>query len=228
MKKALVLIAILLFPSLVYLYFSLGSVKYARVPFFGPRYANGKLNAKGKPDTTYYSVPSFSFEDYKRNHVDSRSLTGKIHAVSFITRDSLHRRLGELSAEVRIKGDLWRGIQFVFFLELQDKDSGQAVLPNVGKEIGIPDSMTTSFYCSAAQLDSVRKAYFVSRNQDDKRIWKGYDLFVLIDKNDHIRGYYDPKAVRDLKMMSEDFKHIILHDEAVETIESQKIEQRKN
>lgn len=225
MKKIFVLLAILLLPSLAYLFFSLGTVKYSRVPFYGPRKPSGTLDARGKPDTTYYQVPVYQGIDEKRQAFSAKAMDHRIYVASFIRRDSLRFLLSEFANDWQMKPSEWRGLRFVFFVAAQPGDS--AKLPDIGKDLNMPDSTVVTLAYPQTKLDSIRETFFPLDPAHPAAQWSNKQLFVIVDRTAHLRGYYDPRQVADIRFMREDYKHILLHDEAVETIEGQKIEQHR-
>ncbi len=54
-----------------------------------------------------------------------------------------------------------------------------------------------------------------------------FDYFaVLVDKDRHIRGYYDPTFISEVKRMIEEYKHLVLKDEHANMQETNKIEKK--
>jgi len=49
----------------------------------------------------------------------------------------------------------------------------------------------------------------------------------LIDRLGCIRGYYNIRYAADIKKMKEDVNHILFRDEAVQTLEESKVEQKR-
>jgi len=61
-----------------------------------------------------------------------------------------------------------------------------------------------------------QKPYYVSDN-----------FMVLVDKERHIRGYYDPQFDSEVKRMIQEFQHLKLRDEHAIMEEKNKIEKNK-
>ena len=59
LKKIIYLVAILLLPSLFYLFLYTGRHNFHRLEFIGPKVA--VLNDEGKYDTSYHQIPYFEF-----------------------------------------------------------------------------------------------------------------------------------------------------------------------
>src|ERR1700752_2569501 len=55
MKKKVILLSIILFPSLIYLFFEMTKANFKKMAYFGPK----TVNEKG--DTIYYTVPEINF-----------------------------------------------------------------------------------------------------------------------------------------------------------------------
>ena len=71
------------------------------------------------------------------------------------------------------------------------------------------------------QFDELRDYYFAQ-----KPIHVFNYFAVLVDKEKHIRGYYDPTFVSEVKRMIEEYKHLVLKDEHAGMQENNKIESK--
>ena len=83
-KKAALLFALLLFPSILYVVFSSGKHTFLYRPILGPK----TVNVDG--DTLYHSVSLFSFTNCAQNKISMKDLKGKIIVLGFYNNsDSL-------------------------------------------------------------------------------------------------------------------------------------------
>ncbi len=69
--------------------------------------------------------------------------------------------------------------------------------------------------------DSIRKIFF-----HQKPIHVFNYFAVLIDRDRHIRGYYDPTYISEVKRMIEEYKHLVLKDEHANMQDVNKIEKK--
>lgn len=74
---------------------------------------------------------------------------------------------------------------------------------------------------SEEEYDSIRKIYF---NQKPIHVFNYFA--VLVDKDRHIRGYYDPTYISEVKRMIEEYKHLVLKDEHANMQDVNKIERK--
>jgi len=70
-------------------------------------------------------------------------------------------------------------------------------------------------------LESIRKIFF---NQKPIHVFNYFA--VLVDKDRHIRGYYDPTYISEVKRMIEEYKHLVLKDEHANMQDVNKIEKK--
>jgi len=71
------------------------------------------------------------------------------------------------------------------------------------------------------EFEEIRKYYFAQ-----KPIHVFNYFAVLVDKENHIRGYYDPTFVSEVKRMIEEYKHLVLKDEHANMQKNNKIESK--
>lgn len=71
------------------------------------------------------------------------------------------------------------------------------------------------------EYDSIRKLFF---NQKPIHVFNYFA--VLVDKDRHIRGYYDPTYISEVKRMIEEYKHLVLKDEHANMQDVNKIERK--
>ncbi|MBD99128.1 MAG: SCO family protein [Verrucomicrobia bacterium] len=76
-KKSLILLAILLLPSLLYLFLHTGINNFKALPILGPKTAN----ASG--DTVYHKIPEFSFSNQNNKTITQKDYDGRIYVADF-------------------------------------------------------------------------------------------------------------------------------------------------
>jgi hypothetical protein len=79
----------------------------------------------------------------------------------------------------------------------------------------------TLFVYEREEYDSIRKIFF-----KQKPIHVFNYFAVLVDKDRHIRGYYDPTYISEVKRMIEEYKHLVLKDEHANMQDLNKIEKK--
>ena len=76
-KKSLILLAILLLPSLLYLFLHTGINNFKALPILGPK----SVNASG--DTVYHKIPEFSFSNQNNKTITQKDYDGRIYVADF-------------------------------------------------------------------------------------------------------------------------------------------------
>lgn len=202
--------------------------------YYGPK----TIDAKG--DTVYYTLPDKAFEYCEVWRPDPSDSTYKdiinvavgdtlldtagAKIVIFIDKDQEPKLAGLLEFEKYKKNKL----AFLQVIIMCYPSS----LPLIGSnyyEAYLKDSLgikMDNFYVrtimgSRSDYDAMRKMYF---NQKPAHV---FDYFaVLVDKDRHIRGYYDPTYISEVKRMAEEYKHLVLKDEHADMQQTNKIEQK--
>ena len=240
--KKVILVAILVIPSLIYFFFELTQANFKKMAYYGPK----SLDKKG--DTIYYSLPGKALDIYtlireqKTDSAGNEILTDVMKKTikeqqSFIAmfidedqnRKSKHEGLLEFikykpkeAAEIPIvfiKGDdCISGPNYPFV-------KGQNSELNLSKKylndsLGLSlDNFSLLSPVSDDQLKELKKMYFNSK--------PGYIMnyfAILVDKDRHIRGYYDPDLFGEVKRMAQEYKHLVLREEHKKMEETDKIE----
>ena len=96
--------------------------------------------------------------------------------------------------------------------------------PNSLKEmekLSLSSKNVLNFYWNQKSFDSLNISYF-----KQKPYYVDYSFFVLIDKNRHIRGYYDARYVSEIKRLTEEYQHLRLKEEKEQMIKTNTIESK--
>jgi hypothetical protein len=215
-KKWLVLL-IVGFPSLFWLILETSTINSSKLPFYGPK----KLSEETKPDTVYYKV-SDSFYHQKEGVDSVLELSAlntndfPLYAIMFISdkyRDDSYRLTG-LWEYVNYKKEKVSHIPFVLITEHNGLSS-----PAYAELKKLSDNQNLHFYSwKKTSFDSLNKSYFL-----EKPYYIDYSFFVLIDRNRHIRGYYDGRYVSEIKRLIGEYQHIRLKEEKQKLIEDNDI-----
>ncbi|HLG03059.1 MAG TPA: hypothetical protein VI731_05650 [Bacteroidia bacterium] len=227
MKKTLTLIAILLLPTLIYIYFALGVPKAVRAPFFGPRTVISATDKEGNPvtDTIYYSVPEFTGKTSGGINFSSASLKGRPYAAIFVDPDTMSSLLTLLVEDIKLNPRTYHYARFVFFYRTTDKAAISA--PDFEKSLNLEKGTAVTLPVSPSRFDSLHAQFFIPDPARKKDPWQTYSDAVVADQDASIRGYYNIRFAADIKKMKEDINYIFQRDQATETVERTKIEKKK-
>jgi hypothetical protein len=223
----LTLFAILILPTLIYIYFALGVPKAARAPFFGPRKAVQVTDKNGNPktDTAYYTVPHFITGTAGGQVFDTRSLEGQLYIAIFISQDSLGKILPILAEDMRTNRGSYKYAKYVFIY----KSANDSVLsgPDLSADMRLGRDTVYTLLVTAAKFDSLHHDYFIPEPGRPKDPWATWSDAVLVDYKGRIRGYYNIRYAAEVKKMKEDIKFINFRDRSAETVEKTTIEKKR-
>lgn len=206
--KALLLAGLFVLPAaLFYIMVYGGHHKVHRLRFFGPHQAvTLKQRGQSVRDTVYFTVHSFTGKDFQGNNYSSDSLSGYVTLVHVLDGEmfkNLPKEIVYFGAEALNTFKDLRMLtvfrshfpeQFVFPWKLTDRLTG--------------DSLRWHFIAMEGPLcDSlVFRGLFATEKPDSL----GYDPagIVLLDKEQHIRGYYNPVFQTDINNMRKEVQHL--------------------
>lgn len=230
MKKRLAVVAVLFLPILIYIYFALGVPKAFRAPFFGPRKAIEVKDKNGNPktDTLWYSIPPFKFTTTGNHTFDSHTLDGNLYIAIFVHPDSLGKLLPIFAEDIRLNRMSYNYARFVFFYPGDSLGNPTPGAPDFATEMKLGADTAFTVFLPPATFDSLHDTqYFIPDPTRKKDPWATWSDAVLIDRKGRIRGYYDVRYAAELKKMKEDVRFIKFRDEASQTLDDSKVEQKK-
>ncbi|MBP6390471.1 MAG: SCO family protein [Flavobacteriales bacterium] len=212
-KKFAVLGGIAGFVLLLFIFFSplAGMVehKFQYLPYFGPK----EVNAPG--DTTYFTVPPFAFEDQFGRPFTDRSVEGKILVVDFFfTRcGTICPRMTVQMQQLQLKLDDPAYADVVFLSHTVDPENDSAEVLNAYARRYEADTARWKFLTGTKEdlylLGS--EGYFLAA-REDVMAPEGFlhsEMFVLVDKDRHIRGYYDGTSTEQVGKLATDLKMLL-------------------
>ena len=204
MRKGLYLILILLFPSIIYMLFSLGEHRVEKIRSFGAY----EVNEAG--DTVYAPVPDLKLVDQDGNAFRLADLKGKpiVLDVFGVPCDEPCRKKGvtmvnylnELSER-----DKWA----VLSLSNQPRFSMENLLDL--QQDHLPE-MTNWKFCSAtdtSELDAFLNYVFVQTGKEASRELLPSKYFVLIDQKGVIRSYFDSRIYKENRKLEDAIKLLL-------------------
>ncbi len=217
-KKYLFLL-ILLFPAALKLILEFTTINSHKLPYYGEKVPQGK-------DTIYQIVNDvfFELEQDQHSHISySKKLFDSINepllAVCFIkpsyVKDNF--RMAGLSEYAQFNKSKIKEIPFLIVTPF-DNDSVLPQLKDFTKLTQNNNNISLAYW-NKNSFDSLNISYF-----KNKPFYIDYSFFVLIDKQRHIRGYYDGRYVGEFKRLIEEYQHLRLKEEKNNMIEKNKIE----
>ncbi len=213
-SKGWIVVIIILIPSLIWVLLDVSLIHSKKLNYFGPK----KL-ANNQKDTIYYFVKETTFFNEKLQPVLLDTNRFKVFMIAFIKPDYIKEkfRIDQFLTMAHYEPDKIKHIPIVLVYPFKNnsilfhlKDSLHLNLPNI-HTLYLPDSIFPTIY----QKYFIQKPYYVD-----------YSFTVLVDKDRHIRGYYDWRYADELKRSIQEFNHLIIKEGYKETLQKNKIEQR--
>lgn len=214
-KKYLFLI-ILLFPAALKLILEFTTINSRKLPFYGEKTPIGQ-------DTVYQKV-----NDVFYTHSDSvikttafDSINFPLFTVCFIKKDYAkdNFRMAGLSEYIQFNKSKIKEIPFLIITSCSN-NSYKSCFNEFEKLSTLNPNVYNRFW-NETSFDSLNLTYF-----KNKPYYIDYSFFVLVDKQRHIRGYYDGRYIGEIKRLTEEYQHLRLREEKNDMVQKNKIETR--
>lgn len=182
------------------------------LPYYGK-----KLHNKEK-DTTYHLVKSFSFINQYNETVTDETVKNKIYVTDFFftTCQSI---CPIMSSQLERVYDEFKNAKDIMILShtVSPEEDSVNVLMNYAKLHGVKDRKWLFLTGDKKQLyDMARKSYLLNMEEGkgDENDFIHTQNFALIDKEKHLRGFYDgtdsldvTRLIADIKLLQEEYAY---------------------
>lgn len=207
-KQKTFFILIALIPLISYGMFSLYQHYVVGLPYFGPG-PSIEQQTKG----SHYQVPGFNFQNQLGEMTDSTFIQDKVWVADFFFTScpSICPKMTTHLKEVQSAFQNEPSLRIVSFTVDPDRDNAER-LNRYGRQHQIDPKMWSLLTGSKQELYRYgRKALFIAATDGDggPDDFIHSDRLVLIDKNGHIRGYYDGTSDLDTKLLIADIKTLL-------------------
>lgn len=179
-----------------------------------PYYGIHDLNENG--DTLYYTIPKFSFTNQSGREVSHKDYEGKIFVTDFFfttcpticpIMSTQMSRLQHMLKEEGVMGDV-----MLLSHSVNPEHDQPDVLLEYADRIGA-DTTTWNLVTGPRKdiYDQAKNGYFINALESDTAAG-GFihsDNFMLIDREMHIRGYYDGTSTKDVDQLFEDILSLL-------------------
>lgn len=205
-KKAALLFAVLLFPSILYVVFSSGKHTFLYRPVLGPK----TVDVNG--DTLYHSVAPFRFKQCNNKVVSSAELEGKILIVGFYNNsDSLLstrmcNQMMTLHEKFRTNDDI-----VLLSLSTSNDSSSLKEACRIEREFPIDESKWFLGILEGDIVSFATQQLWFDEVQNTKEKFD-YSKLVLLDKARRIRSYSDATQYSETKILGDDIKVVIAEE----------------
>lgn len=172
-----------------------------KLPYLGPLQVS---KDGGQIDSQYYTVPPFSFVDQDSEQVTQATFDGKIYVTDFFftTCPSICPKMKQQMLRIYQEyGD--NDTLLLLSHTIDPKHDTVEVLKKYAQKLSVDAPKWRFVTGDRSDIYNMAKDYFISV-AEDSTLEGGYahsGYFALVDKENHIRGYYDgtsPEKVDDL------------------------------
>ena len=218
MKKTSILLVILLFPALVYIFFSTGKHHLMHLPIFYPEDVKiTVVEGKEITDTVYHTVPPFQFINQQGDTITEKWLNDKIYVADFFfsTCPTICPKMMTQLSKVNTENEKMQDFVIISHSVNPDHDS-VPVLSEYAKLVHADAKKWALVTGKRKDIYDIAIDGYKLAAQEDSRAPGGFlhsEMFVLVDKSKRIRGYYDGtdsvvvnKLINDIKMLSAEYK----------------------
>jgi protein SCO1/2 len=209
-KKLLILLFLLTFPSVLYVILSSGKTLFTPLKYIGEK----ELAPNGK-DTIYHSIPSFKFANQDGDTITEKNYEGKIYVADyfFTTCKSICPKMATELLRVQEKFAYTNGLVKILSHTVNPENDSIPVLKAYSQMVHADTKMWNFVTGDKKQLyDIAREGYLVNAMKGDGGAddFIHSELFVLVDKEKHIRGIYDGTNIKEVNNLLEDIKLLIV------------------
>ena len=233
LKKFGVLFIILVLPSLIYVFFSSGRHHFMSLPYYGEREGTRKVivDGKEKTDTIYHSIPAFSFTDQDGRTITEKDFDSSIYVADFFfaTCQTICPKMNSQMKRLQDRMKDYPNFKLISHTVNPRQDTVEALKAYAERV----QADTANWYFVTGDKQSIYdiavKGYLVAA-EEDAQVQGGFlhsPMIVLIDKEKHIRGFYDGTSVVSVDSLIEDIKVLYAEYYAKQSAAKNKIEQRK-
>lgn len=206
-KKVVILLAILIFPSAFYIALTTGRHNFVHLSYIGPRHGIDTVEIDGRPviDTLYHTIPEFTLTD-QNGEAWSNTAYGEMVYVAdffFTSCPTICPAMQQSMLRLQSRFEEYDDFALLSFTVDPEHDTSE-VLKAYAQKIGADESNWTFLTGPRDSIyDIAMKGYFVNAMVDDLAPggFLHSEYLVLIDKDGHIRSGIDklgnPRAVYD-------------------------------
>lgn len=207
--KLLQLLALLTLPAISYVFLATGEVNARLLPYFGP-----KQLAENGTDTIYHTIPAFSFVNQDGKTVTEDDYKDKVYVANyfFATCQTICPIMS--TQLLRVQEKFKEKKQYVRILShtVDPEHDSVAVLRDYANMVHADTEMWDFVTGDKKELyDIARHGYLLNALEGDggPEDFIHSELFLLIDRDRHIRGIYDGTNIKKVNELNDDIKMLM-------------------
>jgi hypothetical protein len=201
-NKKWLLLLIIAFPSFFWLILETSTINSHRLPFYGPK------TTKSEGDTV--------FHDVKKQLKEVNLAEEKNGFVLCFLGEEFRKDAYRLTGLWEYLNYKQEKIEQVPFILLTESERLGNELAELGKHKNV-----RLLNLTPEQFKELRKSCFL-----EKPYYIDVSFFVLLDKDAHVRGFYDARYVSEVKRLIGEYQHLRLKEEKKKLIETNEIEKK--
>jgi protein SCO1/2 len=210
-KKYFVLFILLLGPGLILIFLSKAEHNFKVLPYYGEKEVVFQAGSE-TADTLYHEVPDFTFTNQFGEQVSWEDFEGKIMVVDFFFTTCpticpiMTKQMTRLQWMLEDKA--YDDVHFLSHTVNPSTDTPE-VLKAYGEEQGADFDKWT--FVTGEKEEIFRQGFegYLLSTQEDEAAPGGFlhsSMFVLVDRNRHIRGFYDGTSSKEVDDLVTDIK----------------------
>ncbi|MEM9050944.1 MAG: SCO family protein [Bacteroidota bacterium] len=210
-KKYFVLFALLLAPGLVLIFLSKSDHSFVTLPYFGPKeVVSGSAFSTG--DTIYHTVPDIALVNQFGDEISMVDFEGKMVVANFFYTNSssngpiMTKQMSRL--QWMLEDPAYEDVAFLSHTVDPENDTPEVLLA-YGKDEGADFSRWTFVTGDYENLKNQSKAGYLVDAQENSSPPEGIShssMFILLDRERRIRGYYDGTSSKEVDDLVTDIK----------------------
>ncbi|MDT4842812.1 SCO1/SenC [compost metagenome] len=221
-KKILILVTILAVPGfLYYLLQEKGKNRYRPLAIYGPKVVAKTFHSvRGEqiPDTIYHEVPDFGLINQNDESISWENYKGKIILLNLFHTNGGSNTIDFSSKAMEEFNQLYHKNTMLHLISLSvnpEHDSVSVLLNYAAQLNATPGKWDLLTGNRGEMYDLIKKGLFldaVEIKQDNETKFEYSKLFVLLDSQHRIRGYYDSTHKEALSKLDDEIKVLIAEE----------------
>ena len=232
MKKGILLFVLLLLPILIYLFFFSGEHKFRRLPVFYPvDVQTTTVNGEEKTDTLYHTIPAFTFINQDGDTVSEKITERKIYVADFFftTCPTICPKMSGQFKRIQEKYQTTSALLLLSHTVNPERDTAEA-LKTYSKLFNADNKKWIFLTGNKKEIYDMAIDGYKLAVGEDPRAPGGFlhsELFVLVDMEKRIRGYYDGTSAEAADKLMDDIRFLFTEYNMKESGEKKIIQKRK-
>jgi protein SCO1/2 len=210
-KKISILLLLLIVPGVVLIFLSKADHKFEILPYYGEKEA---LYAAGVevPDTMYHRVPDFALANQEGEEVSFSDFEGKIIVADFFftTCPTICPIMTKQMTRLQwlLEDNSYDDVHFLSYTVNPENDTPE-VLKSYALDQGADLNKWTFLTGDQKAIFELGFEGYLLSTQEDELAPGGFlhsSMFVLLDRDRHIRGFYDGTSTKEVDDLVTDIK----------------------